>query len=111
MKGPFRIFRRCCFCRKKDDLKFVNAYGGYGEVGWFYAYHESCLNEVLCSPETHTHGEADLAIEIVDNIKYWKKRDEDDKERARQSCEYLKKACTELQEEMDGEDKNENKQL
>jgi len=95
-----RPLRRCFFCKKRNkDLKHIPVRGIYGEMSqaMFYSYHDQCLKTVLCEPEKNI-GFIDLAIEIADLTKYWKKEQYLRIEHAKKQCEYAKKLCEETME-------------
>lgn len=93
MYNLFKVFERCCFCKKDSNLEYVNRHGIYGDAGMNIAYHEKCLHLVCDSPEDYGHRMIDKAINIINLIKYWKKRDEERKEKLRFNCKYLKENC------------------
>ena len=89
-----KSFRKCVFCREKGkNLLYVRQVGCYGETGANYAYHGKCLNMVACEPENYRSRQIDMAIDIVDLIKYWKREDTKRAKRAQERCDYIKQTC------------------
>lgn len=93
---PIKRFRRCVFCRGKNEkLKYIRRHGLYGDSCLTWAYHESCLNDVSCSPEDYSREKVDMAIEITD-LKARHARLEAEVEKEHQKkCKYLKEMCVE----------------
>lgn len=67
--APWKFMRKCCFCGKREKLSFVPAYGIYGESKLLYAFHYSCLENILEEPEKYGHRKTDLALVIINCIK------------------------------------------
>ena len=94
MEDPFKKYRKCQFCRQRDSaLLYVPRRGIYGGAGWFYAYHKSCLRDVACDPEKYSSILVDMAVEIIDLIKVWKKDEERQKKDVKEKCKFLKEQC------------------
>ena len=103
MSDILKRFRKCCFCRKRDDiLKYIPRHGIYGfggNVGTNIAYHEKCLYFVCDEPRQYSNIMVDKAVEIVDLIKYRKKEHQNMIERLNYNCKYLKENCIGKQNE------------
>lgn len=99
MLGFLKIFRRkCCFCgQRSGDLKTVSSYGGNGNYDTIY--HEKCLHLICDESRQYSNKMIEIAVDIVDRIRYWKVREEQRKERFRCSCEYLRENCIGKQNE------------
>ena len=94
MFDPFLNLRKCRFCGKRDSLlEFTRRHGIYGEAGWYYAFHESCLTKVICNPEEHPSSMVDLAAEIIDCLDYWENKKHQDEERYKKRCNWLREHC------------------
>lgn len=63
----FNLFRRCCFCGKKQELVKHSKPGIYCDDSYYY--HLKCLKNVLKNPDKHKLRDVDMAIDIVDTIK------------------------------------------
>jgi len=92
--GIFKWNCRCLICRERGkNLEYVRQLGLYGEAGWWYAYHQKCLDLACESPEDHSHRQVDAALEIINHIAWWKRNDESLMERFDQKCYEIKNKC------------------
>jgi len=62
-------WKKCPFCRSRKNVKLVPEYSDYGYIMRHWAYHDECLEEVLCHPETHGHKMVDYMLGITERIK------------------------------------------
>ena len=62
---------KCCFCKNKRGLlSSVHGYGIYESVvGKRIFYHDECLQHVSEFPESYSHTDVDMAIQIVEKKK------------------------------------------
>lgn len=56
------LFRKCPFCKQRDNLSKITKWNSYEDE--YYYYHPSCLLHVLRNPESYNHRTVDLALDI-----------------------------------------------
>lgn len=81
-----RLFRKCFYCRGRDDLVLAVRHTAYDAILRYY--HEKCLKEVLCNPRDHIQY-VDLALDIANSIEIEEARDRRYIERAERACQKL----------------------
>lgn len=90
------LTKRCIFCKSREGTEYVPDYGIYGEESGNW-YHKECLNEIACDPEKYPSRLVDMAVEMIERIKEYKKRtaeaEEREKQRIKQNIEFLKSHC------------------
>jgi hypothetical protein len=61
----------------------IPEYGIYCGVESHWVYHDDCLEEVLCNPESYGHKVVDYMLGVVERVKQHKQTMIDEKESAR----------------------------
>lgn len=85
--------KKCGFCKSKHGVKYIEAFGLYGNFVAGNWYHEQCINEIACNPEEYPSIVVDRAIDIIDRIKEVKRIHDDKINQSLERCKYLKQHC------------------
>ena len=80
----------CLICRERGNLKYVRQRGCYGSAGFWYGYHQKCLDSTCELPEEYSHRQVDAALEIISFIDHWKKEEAAVRDNFRDACESLR---------------------
>ena len=91
------LTKRCIFCKKREDAKYVPNYNITDEPTPGNYYHPECLNEVCCYPDKYPEEVIHLAVSIVNRINKEKRLADDkaiqDEEFLKRQKRFLKNQC------------------
>lgn len=90
MKIPWKIPKKCCLCKQRDENTLcIPDYGVYNEEMVYY--HEKCLERISSDPEQYGHNQIDLALHITELIEQHNKQLEEVQNDRKKKDELLKK--------------------
>ena len=86
-----RLLRVCVFCGEKHNIKYVPAYNMYKMTSSGHWFHEACVQNILCYPESHSNKIIDLAIDIIERDKFERAKKKNHCRRTMTACKVAQK--------------------
>jgi hypothetical protein len=85
-----KYWHKCPACKSREDVQLVPEYGVYGGINRHWAYHDECLQEVLCKPEEHGHKLVDYMLGIAERLEKHQRKVDERNHKIQAACNQVK---------------------